>query len=185
MSAVAPYATYADLRAAPPNCVAELIAGGLHTQPRPAPRHALANSQLLGDLRGPFDRGRGGPGGWIILAEPELHLGNDVLVPDIAGWRRTTLPQLPETPYFATAPDWVAELLSPSTAQLDRKLKMPIYARAGVGHVWLIDPLARTLEAYERVERGWLLIGTFGDSDSVSIAPFAEVPLALGELWRE
>jgi Uma2 family endonuclease len=108
-------ATYADVLAAPDHVVAEILDGELHLSPRPAPRHAAASSGLGGALHGPFDRGRGGPGGWRILDEPELHLGADVVVPDLAGWRRTRLPRLPDEAYFTLAPDWICEVVSPST----------------------------------------------------------------------
>ena len=122
-------ATYQDVLDAPENMVAELIRGGLHLHPRPAPPHALAGSFLGGELHGPFKRGRGGPGGWVILFEPELHLGPDVLVPDLAGWRRERMPTLPETAWFELAPDWVCEVLSPGTRRLDLTEKRDVYAR--------------------------------------------------------
>lgn len=133
-------ATYDDLIAVPDHLVAELINGALRTQPRPRLRHARAASRLGQALGSPFDRGRGGPGGWILLDAPEVHLGKDVLVPDIAGWRRERMPELPDEAYTTLAPDWICEVLSPSTAALDRTEKMPIYARTGVSHIWLVDP---------------------------------------------
>ncbi|MCL2777658.1 MAG: Uma2 family endonuclease, partial [Polyangiaceae bacterium] len=99
-------ATYADLEALPPNMVGEILHGVLYAFPRPASRHARATSILGGELIAPFDRGKGGPGGWILLDEPELHFGADVLVPDIAGWRRERMPEMPDAPWFALAPDW-------------------------------------------------------------------------------
>ena len=135
-------ATYRDVLEAPPHKVAEIVAGTLHTNPRPAPRHAHASSALGAKIGDPFGYG-GGPGGWWILDEPELHLGEDILVPDIAGWRRERMPDLPDTPYFPLAPDWVCEVLSPSTRDLDRHGKRPIYAREGVNHLWFVDPAAR------------------------------------------
>jgi Uma2 family endonuclease len=128
-------ATYQDILDAPENLVAEIINGELHTQPRPAPHHSRASSSLGDELVSPFDKGRGGPGGWWILDEPELHLGHDVLVPDIGGWRRERMPRLPDTAWFELAPDWVCEVLSPGTARKDRVLKMPLYARYGVQHL--------------------------------------------------
>src|SRR5437762_2790090 len=139
-------ATYEDLLRVPRHLIAEIIDGALVTQPRPASRHALAASVLGVELGAPFHRGRGGPGGWILLDEPELHLHVDVLVPDLAGWRRERMPAVPDAPAFELAPDWVCEVLSPSTAAIDRAEKMPIYGRERVGHLWLIDPAARTLE---------------------------------------
>jgi Uma2 family endonuclease len=139
-------ATYDDLLALPEHVVGEIIDGELHVSPRPAPRHAHAKSVLGGELGPPFHGGRGGPGGWWILDEPELHLREDVLVPDLAGWRRSRMASLPETAYFPFAPDWACEVLSPTTTRLDRSKKLRVSARERVGHAWLIDPAARTLE---------------------------------------
>ena len=132
---------------------------------------------------GPFDRGRGGPGGWWILAEPELHLGPDVLVPDLAGWRRTRMPAIPDTAFFALAPDWVCETLSPSTERIDRGKKLAIYARESMSHVWLVNPIAETLEAY-RLEQGrWLLLETYAGDVNARIVPFDAIELELWRLW--
>jgi Uma2 family endonuclease len=176
-------ATYDDLRAIPSHLVAEIIHGDLHTSPRPTPRHALATTGLAGDLLGPFDRGRGGPGGWWILAEPELHCGDDVLVPDLAGWRRARLPEMPPEAFFTLAPDWVCETLSPSTERLDRGKKLAIYARENVAHLWLLNPISETLEAY-RLEHGrWLLLVTHSGDVAARIEPFEAVELELWRLW--
>ena len=176
-------AAYEDLLAVPEHLVAELINGVLITHPRPASRHARASSSLGGELYGPFDRGKGGPGGWILLDEPELHLHGDVLVLDLAGWRRTRMPELPDAAAFELAPDWVCEVLSPSTAAMDRAEKMPIYARERVGHIWLVDPIAQTLEAY-RLEQGrWSLLGTWRDEATVRAEPFEALGLELAGLW--
>src|SRR5882757_4578268 len=134
-------ATYADLLAVPNHVVAEIIAGDLITHPRPAAPHTRAASRMGALLDGPFDRGQGGPGGWVILDEPELHVHGDILVPDLAGWRRERMPEIPEAAAFELAPDWVCEVLSPGTEATDRADKMPIYAREKVAHVWLVDPL--------------------------------------------
>ncbi|HEY5955903.1 MAG TPA: Uma2 family endonuclease, partial [Polyangiaceae bacterium] len=155
------HATYEDLVDVPSHLVAELINGQLITSPRPAPPHALAATSLSGELHGPFDRGRGGPGGWVILYEPELHLNGDALVPDLAGWRRERMPVLPPTSAFELAPDWVCEVLSPSTAAIDRTAKVPIYAREAVSHVWLIDPLAQTLEVLRLDGGNFRIVGAF------------------------
>ncbi len=176
-------ATYEDLCAVPDHLVAEILDGELHTSPRPAPRHAVASSGLGTDLGGPFDRGRGGPGGWWILAEPELHLGDDVLVPDLAGWRRTRLPEMPAEAFFRLAPDWVCETLSPSTERIDRGKKLAIYARESVAHLWLLNPIAETLEAY-RLEQGrWLLLVTHAGDVTARIEPFEAAELELWRLW--
>ena len=177
-------ATYDDLLAVPDRYVAEIIGGELRVQPRPAPRHACASSALGGDLCGPFQRGRGGPGGWWILDEPELHLPDgDILVPDLAGWRVARMPDLPETAYFELAPDWICEVLSPSTAADDRADKLPIYARAGVAHAWLVDPILKTLEVLRREGERWTLLATYKGDAVVSAEPFDAVPLELGALW--
>lgn len=178
-------ATYEDLLEVPEHLVAELIGGVLRTRPRPATLHARASSRLGAELDGPFDRGRGGPGGWLLLDEPELHLHGDVLVPDIAGWRRERLPELPDTPALDLAPDWICEVLSPSTAATDRAEKMPVYAREHVGHAWLVDPIARTLEAYRLDGGSWLLLGAWRDEAHVRVPPFAEHELELAGLWAK
>jgi len=176
-------ATYDDLLAVPDHLVAEILDGELHTSPRPAPRHAQTTTGLTGDLFGPFDRGRGGPGGWHILIEPELHFGDDVVVPDVAGWRRTRLVEMPAEAFFTLAPDWVCETLSPSTERIDRGKKLAIYAREGVGHLWLLNPIAETLEAY-RLEQGrWLLLVTHAGDVAARVEPFDAVELELWRLW--
>lgn len=176
-------ATYEDLLRVPEHLVAEIIDGELVTQPRPASAHALAASVLGADLGTPFHRGKGGPGGWILLYEPELHLHGDVLVPDFAGWRRERMPEVPDAAAFELAPDWVCEVLSPSTAATDRTGKLPLYARERVRHLWLVDPAARTLEAC-RLEAGrWLLLGAWRDNAKVRAEPFDAVELELGALW--
>jgi len=186
-------ATYADVEAAPPNMVAELIDGNLRLQPRPAPRHARASTRITIELGGPFDVGRGGPGGWQILDEPELHFPHphvpgeiEALVPDVAGWRVERLPVLPDEAHFTIAPDWVCEVLSKSTEDKDRNEKMPIYARECVRWAWLVDPIARKLEAYTLgpgnrwgdplIHRG---------AARVRVAPFDAIELDLSLLWSE
>ena len=176
-------ATYEDLLAAPPHLVAEIINGELVTSPRPASPHARASSSIGGELYGPFDRGRGGPGGWLILDEPELHMLGHVLVPDIAGWRRARMPEMPDANAFELAPDWACEVLSPSTAKVDRVDKVPIYAQAGVSHVWLVDPVLQTLEALRLDSGGYRLVGTWCGSAQVRVEPFDAIELELGALW--
>ena len=178
-------ATYDDLVKLPDNLVAEIVGGELHASPRPAPRHAVASSGLGPLLVGPFQWGRGGPGGWWILDEPELHLGGEVLVPDLAGWRRTRMPSIPETAFFPLAPDWVCEVLSPSTAALDRARKLAIYAREGVAHGWLIDPIARTLEVLQLESGRWSILATHLGDEVVRAEPFATSELALRDFWAD
>ena len=176
-------ATYQDVLDAPVHLVAEIINGTLHTHPRPASRHALAASSLGIEIGSPFGKGRGGPGGWWIIDEPELHLGDEIMVPDLAGWRRERMPDYPDTAYFTLASDWVCEVLSPSTRKLDLHEKRPLYALAGVGHLWLVDPTDRTLEAFELREGEWVLIATAKDDEPVSIRPFDAITFSLGALW--
>jgi Uma2 family endonuclease len=176
-------ATYDDLLALPPNRVGQIIDGVLYSHPRPAGKHITSGSSLGFHLGPPFHRGRGGPGGWRILVEPEIHLGNDVLVPDMAGWRRERMPDPPVAAWIDLAPDWVGEILSPGTARVDRIKKMPIYAANGVRHLWLIDPEPRTLEAYENQQDRWLLIASYADEDVARILPFDAVELELALLW--
>jgi Uma2 family endonuclease len=166
--------------------VAEIVDGELRLHPRPAKPHAAAASALGGELTGPFGRGRGGPGGWILLDEPEVHLAGDVVVPDIGGWRRSRMPAIiADEPFFTLAPDWVCEVLSPRTAQHDRADKMRIYAREGVSHAWLVDPLARTLEAMRLETDKWLLLGVHKDGARVRAEPFEAFELELGVLWAD
>ena len=178
-------ATYADLLNAPDNRVAEIIGGELFATPRPAPAHADAASGIGGALRGPFDRARGGPGGWRILFEPELHLGSEVLVPDLAGWLRERLPVLPDDAYFALAPDWVCEVVSPATASLDRGKKLSIYARETVRYVWLVEPLARTLEVLRLDNGRWSIVSMASQFDVVRVEPFEAIELDLSLLWEK
>lgn len=175
-------ATYDDLLAVPDSLIAEILDGELVTTPRPGLRCAATSSSLGVDLGTPFQRGRGGPGGWFFLDEPELHFDADVLVPDLAGWKRERAPDLTAA-YATVAPDWICEVLSDSTRGIDRMRKLPIYARAGVGHVWLLDPVAQLLEVFRRSEAGWLLVATVGGDDVVRAEPFDAIELALAPLW--
>ena len=176
-------ATYQDVLDAPPHMVAEIVAGRLYTFPRPSPANAVARSGLGGLLNPSFQYGRGGPGGWWILNEPELHLSEDIVVPDLAGWRRERMPGIPSTAYFTLVPDWVCEVLSPSTRRLDLGGKSEIYARESVRHFWLVDPDARSLEAYALRDAAWLHIDTLFEDASVSLPPFEAVTFNLGDLW--
>ena len=178
-------ATYEDVLAAPDHMVAEIIAGELSLAPRPAGPHAAAASALVEELGPPFKRGRGGPGGWIILFEPELHLEDQILVPDIAGWRRETMPHVPNVPYFETRPDWACEVLSPSTKKRDRADKLPIYGKSGVGHLWLVNPILRTLEILRRQDAQWLTLAVHRDEERVRAEPFESFELELGVLWAD
>lgn len=175
-------------RSAPDTLVAEVLGGELSLLPRPRRRHARSAGRLGAELDGPFDLGRDGPGGWLFLPEPELHLGSrpDIVIPDLAGWRRERLAEgfLDESDDLTLAPDWVCEVLSPSTARVDRERKLPIYRREGVGHAWLIDPALRTLEVFRRHDLDWLLVGTFSGDAAVQAEPFDAVTIELAGLWR-
>jgi len=176
---------YAALEALSEGLTGEILQGQLHTQPRPATPHLLAAFNLGGELRDPYCRGRGGPGGWWILAEPELHFVRDteVAVPDLAGWLRERMPALPEDQRCEIVPDWVCEILSPPTRSKDREIKMPLYAKRGIRHLWLVDPAARTLEAYAQEGAAWASLAVFGAMDEVTAAPFEAASFRLGELW--
>ncbi len=178
-------ATYDDILTAPDNMVAEIVDGALHLSPRPAKPHGKAASRLGAELILPFDRGRGGPGGWVILVEPELHLAADVVVPDLAGWRTTRMADAidDDKAYYTLAPDWVCEVLSPGTRKFDRAGKLPIYARANVGHAWLIDPLDRTLEVLRLENARWSTLATYADDAIVRAEPFDAIEIELAGLW--
>jgi Uma2 family endonuclease len=179
-------ATYEDVLAAAPDKVAEVIEAELFLSPRPAMPHAAAASALLEELGPPFKRARGGPGGWIILIEPELHLGPNIVVPDLAGWRRARMPELTnEVPYLELSPDWVCEVLSSSTQKLDRTKKLPLYARAGVSHVWLVDPIARVLEVLKLAGERYVIDAAHADAALVRGVPFDAVELDLSLLWAD
>jgi Uma2 family endonuclease len=178
-------ATYQDVLDAPPTMVAQIIRGALHLHPRPASPHARAGSVLGGKIGGPFDFNDDGPGGWWIVFEPELHLGEEVVVPDLAGWRRERMPRFPRVAYFTQPPDWVCEILSPSTRALDLGPKREIYREHGVGHLWLVDPDARTLEVFTQHPDGWLLLHTLAGDAEVREPPFGAVGFPLGALWPD
>ncbi|MBF0164958.1 MAG: Uma2 family endonuclease [Magnetococcales bacterium] len=177
-----PYQQLLDL---PENLVGEIIDGALYTQSRPSGPHGMSEGGIFSDAYIPFQRGSGGPGGWWILMEPELHFIRDreVLVPDVAGWRRERMPKIPSEHRFEVVPDWVCEVLSPSTARKDRLLKLAVYARFGVGFCWLVDPLARTVEVFRLVEGQWLLEGVHGGEARMRAVPFDAVEMDLSLWW--
>lgn len=176
-------ATYQDVLDAPEHLVAELIDGALLLHPCPASPHALAGSSLGDEIMGPFHKGRGGPGGWWILDAPELHLGAHVLVPALAGWRRSQTPVFPDVPFFEQAPSWVCEVLSPSTRRHDLTRKRDLYGEHGVALLWFVDPLARTLEAFEVRHGAGTLLAALADDDPVSVPPFDAIAFDLAALW--
>ena len=178
-------ATYDDVLNAPEHKVAEILDGGLVLSPRPAPKHSAVASGLGMILGPPFHQGQGGPGGWWILDEPELHIGQHVVVPDLAGWRRERMATLPEEAFFSVAPDWVCEVLSHSTERIDRGHKLRIYAEAGVAHLWLVKESARTLEVLRLKDGAWTIVGVCVDSDVVRVHPFEAIQLELARLWPD
>jgi Uma2 family endonuclease len=181
-------ATYQDILDLPEHIVGEIVDGELYTSPRPASPHAHACSIIGGDLIGSFDGPPGdpeAPGGWWLLFEPELHLGGDVVVPDLAGWRRDRMPVMPNVPYFELAPDWVCEVVSPSTRTLDRGRKMEAYAGEAIPHLWLVDPLAKTLEVYRLEADRWIAGGNYAGNDCVHVEPFDAVGLNLQRWWLD
>ncbi|HEX8253717.1 MAG TPA: Uma2 family endonuclease [Thermoanaerobaculia bacterium] len=178
------HATYQDLLKVPDNMVAELIEGELFASPRPRIRHAEAQTELAAILRSTFGRGGGGSGTWHILIEPELHLGADILVPDIAAWRVERVgPRMPDVAAMTLAPDWVCEILSSSTARLDRARKLPVYARHGIPYSWIVAVDEQVLEV-KRLENGkWTDIGTFAAGDVVRAEPFDSIEIDMTRVW--
>lgn len=176
-------ASYEDILRLPENVVGEIVNGELVVSPRPSPAHARAASSLGMGIGGPFDHGRGGPGGWVILDEPELHLEPHVLVPDLAGWRRERMPSLPTTSWFELPPDWICEVLSLSTAIIDRAQKQEIYRQQGIPWLWFVDTTTHTIEVLQNAEGGWFVAGTFGGKVEARMPPFDAVPIEIGSLW--
>jgi len=179
--------TYADIQALPPHLVGEILDGRLIVSPRPAGPHAVASTALTSLIGPPFLLGRGGPGGWWILQEPELSLdvdpAFDPVVPDLAGWRLQTLPDRPTAAQFTIRPDWVCKIQSPGTARHDRMLKLPFYARAGIRHAWLVEPIAETVEVFELRDGSWTLLGVYGEDQTVALTPFEAIEIPLSYLW--
>lgn len=177
-------AVYEDLRSLPENVVSEIVDGGLVATPRPLYRHGLAFSALGAMIVPPYQFGRGGgPGDWWILDKPEVHLGEHVLVPDLAGWKKDRMPELPATNWTSIAPDWVCEILSPATFRLDRIQKMPLYAQHGVLFLWLVDPDRKGFEPFGPEAGSRSLPGTYLGDDKVRAGPFREVEIDLNHLW--
>jgi Uma2 family endonuclease len=178
-------ATYDDLVRLPESLTGELIEGEIYAWPRPGGPHARFTSVVGAEINIPYDLGRGGPGGWWIIDEPELHFQRDrtVLVPEIGGWRRERMPELPHDHRFEIVPDWVLEVLSKSTARHDRATKLPIYAQYGVAYLWLADPVQRTVETYALENARWVLLATYGGDDKFRAEPFTAVEIDLGLIW--
>jgi Uma2 family endonuclease len=175
--------TYEDLYSIPENSIGEIIDGELLVTPRPSPRHMNVVTALSEEIGPPYRRGRGGPGGWIFLSETEIRLGEDIVVPDLAGWRKERFPKELEYNWIAVPPDWICEVLSPGTFRHDKVKKMPLYALHGVGHIWLIDPNAMTMDAFRLESSRWSLLASFCENDKVRVEPFQEIEISLGDLW--
>lgn len=180
-----PRATYDDLRRVPDALVAEILEGELVVSPRPAGRHAVAAAMIAGHLAPLFIGGPSAPPGWWILIEPELHLNEpeDVAIPDLCGWRRERMPRPPAGVEFRVPPDWVCEVLSPATERVDRSRKLRVYARAGVTHVWLVNPVERLLEVFRLEKDRWVLVETRVGDEVAKVEPFPDVAVSLGQLW--
>jgi Uma2 family endonuclease len=177
-------ATYEDLYGIPENMIGEIINGELIVHPRPSRKHARATYVLGHKIGAPYDFGEGGgSGGWIFLQEPEIQLDEDTMVPDLAGWKKERFPPEEDHNWISVAPDWVCEVLSPKTLRTDKIKKMPIYAQCGVGHIWLVDPIAMTLDAFRSESGRWFLSASFCENDKVRAEPFQEVEFDLGDLW--
>lgn len=178
-------ATYVDLYNIPENTTGQIVNGELVVTPRPSTRHTLAGIAVSGKLVPPFHFGKDGPGGWVILYEHEIMLGENLLVPDFSGWRKERFPGVPEKNWISVPPDWICEILSPGTARLDRVQKMPIYALHGAKYIWLIDPIMKTLEVFRLDSGKWVFLAAFADKDKVRAEPFDEIEIDLADFWME
>jgi len=178
-------ATWEDLLATPEDGLKyEILGGTLEALPSPLPGHRFAQGVLVSELHAPFFGGRGGPGGWWILIEPDIFLGvNDIVSPDLVGWRRERVPAFPATRPITTVPDWIAEVLSPSNERRDRVHKADLYLTAGVPFYWIVDVGERTLEAYRSQQGAWVRLGAWTDGDTPRIAPFDAIEFDVGSLF--
>ena len=176
---------YKELCDLPSNVVGEIINEELVVMPRPASKHARASSALGMLIGGPFDLGNNGSGGWWILFEPELRFPDDVIVPDIAGWEKERMPVYPDVKQFELSPDWVCEILSPSTARYDRISKIQIYAENKVPYYWIVDPLNKILEILVLNGKTYKLSFVFDKNSLVKAPPFEELEFNLGSLWAD
>lgn len=179
-------ATYEDLFSIPENTTGEIINGELIVTPRPSRKHTYASSALDKKIGPPYQFGEGGgPGGWIIIVEPEMGLGEHILVPDLAGWKKERFPGEEPHNWISTAPDWVCEVLSPGSMRIDKMEKMPLYARHGVPYLWLIDPIAKTLDVFRLKDGEWTVAGLYVEDAKVRAEPFTEIEIELNALWLE
>jgi Uma2 family endonuclease len=178
-------ATYTDLYGIPENMTGEIIDGELIVTPRPSRMHVYTASVLNNEIGPPYHLGRGGPGGWIILIEPEIGLGEDIFVPDLAGWKAARYPAAEPHNWISVVPDWICEVLSPGTARKDKVKKMPAYAQHGLPCFWLIDPIAKTLDVFRLETNRWFVLATYAEDDKVRAEPFAEIEFSMNDLWHE
>ncbi|MBF0226618.1 MAG: Uma2 family endonuclease [Desulfobacterales bacterium] len=178
-------ANYEDLYKIPENMIGQIINGELITMPRPSLRHSNVVSSIGFEIGPPYKFGRGGPGGWIILDEPEIKLGENIFVPDIAGWEKKRLPKFPKTNYISVPPDWICEVLSPCTEKTDRAMKMPIYAQFGISYFWIINPIEKILEVLKLSDNKWFILAIYAENDKVRAEPFQEIEIDLQNLWIE
>lgn len=178
--------TYSDLYDIPANTTGEIINGELIVTPRPSRKHVYATSALDKRIGPPYQFGEGGgPGGWIILIEPEIGFGENILVPDLAGWKEERYPQEEPHNWISVAPDWVCEVVSPATQRIDKIEKMPIYARHEVPYLWLINPVAKTLDVFRLKAGEWVVSGLYAEGAKMRAEPFIEIEINLDDLWQE
>jgi Uma2 family endonuclease len=178
-------ATLADLEALPPHLKGEIIDGELYVQPRPRAAHANVEGGIVEDLRGPYHRGLGGPGGWWILPEPGIEApGSPEFSPDVAGWRRERMPKLPEGAPIRVVPDWICEVLSPTTRGYDQVTKRRFYPRIGVEWLWYVDVEARSVTVSRLAGEKWIEVAVHGDDEKVRLEPFASVEIELASWWE-
>lgn len=177
-------ANYNDLYKIPESMIGEIIDGELFAIPRPSPQHSNVVFELCGELWGPYKRGKdGSTGGWIFLIEPEIQFGEDILVPELAGWEKDKLSKPPEENFISVSPDWICEVLSYRTMRIDRIKKMPIYAKFHVSFLWLIDPLTKILEVFKLESNKWVLSCTAIEDDKFKAEPFEHIEINLKNLW--
>lgn len=178
-------ATYNDLYSIPENMIGEIINGDLIVSPRPSRKHGYTASIIGNELGPPYNMGRGGPGGWIIIGEPEISFSDNILVPDLAGWRKERFPESEDHNWISVSPDWVCEIVSQRSVRIDRVKKMGIYAQHRVGYYWIVDPTTKTLETLKNEAGRWLILGTYAEDDKVRAEPFQGVEIDLNSLWLE
>lgn len=175
--------TRGDLDALPANVKGEIIDGVLYAMTRPRPKYQAVGARITSSLEPPFRLGKGGPGGWWILPEPGIELPQSPEIsPDVAGWRRQRMPELPDGT-ISLVPDWVCEVLSPTTRRHNLLVKVPYYARIGVPYLWLVDLEARALLVSKLDGAHWMDLQRFGDETTARIDPLGEIEIDVLEWW--